>query len=140
MITQEQILRTAPLEYPKLKEILKLSKSWCDLLHAQIGINTESGEFGDAIKKTLIYGQDIDTDNMKEELGDLLWYIALAARALDTSIESLIEDNHNKLKIRYPEKFTEELAKERLDKKQTCMCCGSGEHITIDCPIDIHHC
>lgn len=88
-----------------------------DLVHAQIGISGESGEFADAVKRFLYYGRPLDALNAKEELGDLLWYIALGAKVLETSIEELMEDNINKLKLRYPEKFTEELAIERKDKQ-----------------------
>lgn len=87
------------------------------LAHAVLGISTESGELADAYKKFLIYGKSLDFENINEECGDLLWYICLALKAIGVSLEDCMEHNVEKLKIRYPEKFTEELAKERLDKK-----------------------
>lgn len=135
-ITQEKMLRTAPKEYVHMENRVNNSIAMCELIHAQIGIVTEAGEFADTIKKSVIYNQDFDADNAKEELGDLLWYIELAARALDSSIDELRVDVVNKLRIRYPEKFTEELAKERLDKKQICKCCGSYFHTVNECPED----
>ena len=39
---------------------------------------------------------------MKIELGDVLWYIAQACMALDTSFDELMEMNFQKLTKRYP--------------------------------------
>ena len=41
------------------------------LLHAAMGLCTESGEFMDMMKKHILYGKTIDEVNLKEELGDL---------------------------------------------------------------------
>jgi len=57
-----------------------------NLLHAAMGICTESGEFFDPIKKHLMYGKPLDEENMREELGDLLWYIAVGAENLGTCL------------------------------------------------------
>lgn len=88
-----------------------------DLLHAALGLCGEVGEFADAIKKHLFYGAPLDRSNAKEELGDTLWYIVLAAAALGTTIGELAQQNIDKLAKRYPEKFTEALAAARLDKQ-----------------------
>lgn len=87
-----------------------------DLCHAILGIGTESGELQDIYKKYLIYGKEIDFDNILEECGDLLWYIALALKASGYTMEEAMQSNVDKLKIRYPEKFTEKDALERKDK------------------------
>ncbi len=76
------------------------------LLHAGIGLATESGEFLDALKKSLFYGSELDRTNLKEELGDLLWYIAIAMDELGTDFEKEMNRNIEKLSARYPEKFT----------------------------------
>lgn len=80
------------------------------LLHAAIGLVTESGEFIDALKKFLFYGRPLDLVNLKEELGDILWYIAIAMSALDTTFEDEMDRVIRKLKTRYPEKFTTDAA------------------------------
>jgi NTP pyrophosphatase (non-canonical NTP hydrolase) len=74
-----------------------------DLIHYALGLCTESGEFSTALKKHLFYGKELDETNLKEELGDLLWYIARACEALDTTLEEVMESNISKLRIRYPE-------------------------------------
>lgn len=88
------------------------------LLHAGIGLATESGEFLDALKKSIFYGKDLDTINLKEELGDVLWYLAIAMDALGTDFETEMEKNIKKLNVRYGEKFTRELAENRNLKKE----------------------
>ena len=83
------------------------------LLHAGIGLATETGEFLDAIKKTVFYGKELDKVNLKEELGDVLWYIAVAMDELGTDFETEMKRNIEKLEQRYPEKFTPEKAENR---------------------------
>jgi NTP pyrophosphatase (non-canonical NTP hydrolase) len=80
------------------------------LLHAQMGMQTESAEFTDALKKHIFYGKPLDKVNLKEELGDMLWYIAIALDCLDTDFETQMKINIDKLKARYPEKFTNQAA------------------------------
>ena len=89
-----------------------------NLIHALMGICTEAGEFADPIKKYLMYGKDLDEENLKEELGDLLWYIAIACETLNTSMSEVMTDNIRKLSKRYPGQFfTEQAAKNRVDKE-----------------------
>lgn len=87
-----------------------------DLTHAGLALPEEAGEFAGAVKKYLIYGKDIDKDNMLEELGDILWYVALAATTLEVTLEEIATLNIEKLQKRYPEKYTDGLASQRLDK------------------------
>ncbi len=92
------------------------SKPHFDLLHAALGLSGEAGEFSDAVKKATIYKRPLDTKNLREEVGDVLWYCALAAYALGTTLDEVATDNIDKLRQRYPEKFTSELSEARLDK------------------------
>ena len=88
-----------------------------ETIHGIIGVAGEAGELLDALKKSMFYGHDLDLVNVKEELGDLLWYIAAIIRSEDWTFEDVMAENIAKLKIRYPEQFDSQLAKERLDKK-----------------------
>ena len=83
------------------------------LLHAGIGLATESGEFLDALKKHIFYGKDLDTVNLSEEMGDLFWYCALIADELGVDFSQVMETNIAKLKARYGEKFSEDKAQKR---------------------------
>lgn len=75
------------------------------LLHAVIGMCTETGELQDALKRKLLYGKDLDKTNMIEELGDVMWYLGLACNVLGVSLEQVMETNWNKLKTRYGDKL-----------------------------------
>lgn len=83
------------------------------LLHAGIGLSTEAGEFLDALKKHIFYGKELDRVNLKEEIGDMFWYLAIACDELGVDFEPLMETNIKKLKARYGEKFTEAAAEKR---------------------------
>jgi len=75
------------------------------ILHATIGIASEAGEVADVVKKSLFYNRKLDKEKLKEEIGDLLWYIALCITGIDSSFEEIMEQNIAKLKARYPEQF-----------------------------------
>lgn len=77
-----------------------------ELLHGAIGLATEAGELLDAVKRALYYGGKLDRTNLIEELGDLEWYMAVIRDALDVRQEEVQRINVEKLKARYPDKFT----------------------------------
>jgi NTP pyrophosphatase (non-canonical NTP hydrolase) len=87
-----------------------------DLTHAVFGLTGEVGELTDSVKKHLVYNKPLDKENLYEELGDILWFVALAATTLDVSLQDIATWNIEKLSKRYPEKYTDELASIRLDK------------------------
>lgn len=84
--------------------------------HALHGILSEAGEVADALKKHYFYGQVLDVDNVKEELGDIMYYIATLAHVHGFSLSECGSSCIDKLKRRYPNGFTEEDAKARRDK------------------------
>jgi NTP pyrophosphatase (non-canonical NTP hydrolase) len=45
-------------------------------------------------------------EKLIKELGDIAWYLAEAAYALDINLSDVLEGNINKLKARYPEGFS----------------------------------
>lgn len=87
-----------------------------NLVHAAMGLAGEAGEFTDCIKKYAIYGQSLDSRNAAEELGDVLWFVALACDTLGINMEFIADQNIAKLQKRYPEKYTDLHAAQRLDK------------------------
>ena len=74
-----------------------------ELLHSAFGCATEAGELLDVLKKVIFYGRAIDTINMLEEFGDMLWYIALGLHALGFSFDDAFQRNIAKLRARYPD-------------------------------------
>lgn len=110
---EAQAARTAAGDYDAIAARLA-PRATVDLLHAALGLTTEAGEFADAVKKHLFYGRALDRANGIEELGDLCWYIALAARALDVPLTEVLERNVAKLRARYSgASFTEAEAVQR---------------------------
>lgn len=97
-------------------EGMNLSSDQADLLHAILGISGEAGELVDGFKKHLIYGKPIDVDNLREEAGDILWYMALLFRSIGVDFEIIMEQNIAKLQKRYPDRYTDEAAIARADK------------------------
>ena len=87
-------------------------------LHSAMGMSTEANEVLDALKKAVFYGKDLDIINIYEELGDLMWYIAIMCDTWGFDLENIMEMNIKKLKARYPEKFDEERANTRDLRKE----------------------
>ncbi|MCI4437579.1 MAG: hypothetical protein JHC33_12300 [Ignisphaera sp.] len=58
-------------------------------LHAVTGIVTELGELIDAYKRNIWYGTALDTTNVTEEVGDILWYIALLSYCIKSDALTL---------------------------------------------------
>lgn len=50
-------------------------------------------------------GHELDKEHLAKELGDVAWYLAEAATALDISLEDILQANIDKLKMRYPDGF-----------------------------------
>lgn len=118
---QQNATVTDLMNYDPVIERLKDTKT-LRLLHAAMGLCTEAGEFMDMLKKHILYGKPIDEVNLKEELGDSQWYSALAADALEAKLIDILQTNIDKLKARYPNKFTEIDALNRdLDKERNIL-------------------
>lgn len=75
------------------------------LINAVMGLCGESGEAIDIVKKHLHQGHALDQEKLIKELGDIAWYLAEAAYALDVNLDDVFEKNIKKLKARYPEGF-----------------------------------
>ena len=75
------------------------------LINGVMGLCRESGEVIDIVKKHLAQGHDLDKEKIIKELGDVAWYLAEAAYALDIDLETILSLNIEKLKKRYPEGF-----------------------------------
>ncbi len=80
------------------------------LLHGAMGAVTESSELLDSLKKSFFYGKPIDVTNLKEEVGDVFFYLAIICRVLGTTFEELQELNNKKLLARFPVDFTTDKA------------------------------
>ena len=95
---QKLAMRTLNRDIPE-KEIL---------INAVMGLCSESGEAIDIVKKQLFQRHELDEKHLKEELGDIAWYLAEAAEALGMDLDEIFSANIDKLKKRFPEGFEAE--------------------------------
>jgi NTP pyrophosphatase (non-canonical NTP hydrolase) len=78
------------------------------LLTSAVGINAEGGEFMEIVKKMIFQGKPYNEDNREHliiELGDIMWYVAQACKALDITMDEVVSRNVEKLMKRYPEGY-----------------------------------
>lgn len=85
------------------------------LLNGVMGLCGESEEAIDLVKKHLFQGHNLDKQAIAKELGDIAWYLAETATALDIPLETILEANIEKLKKRYPEGFDARRSVNRKD-------------------------
>lgn len=135
-------LSNAILEFGDfLEEWIKQTESYTDLalktlnkdvfeqkdliLNASLGLSGEVGEVNDIIKKYMYHGHKLDDDTKEKiilELGDVCWYVALMAWAIDkTKFEDVLNKNIEKLEKRYHGEFsTEKSVNRKEDSDNSC--------------------
>ena len=91
-------LESQPLslaQYQKLALSTKAPTNFLleDAIHAGYGMITETAEIMDNYKKHIYYKKPLDVVNLVEELGDLLWYVALGAYSLELTLQAPKENN-----------------------------------------------
>ena len=83
------------------------------LINSVMGLCGESGEAIDIVKKWLMQGHELDKEHLIKELGDVAWYLAEAAAALDVPLETILQANLDKLRQRFPNGFNTEASVHR---------------------------
>jgi len=84
-----------------------------------VGLCGEAGELAETIKHRVFHRHqngEIDIENLTEEIGDLMWYIAAICTKTGVSLEKAMETNITKLKKRYPNGYNTEDSMARADK------------------------
>ena len=76
------------------------------LINSVMGLCGEAGEAIDIVKKWFAHGHRLDREHLIKELGDIAWYLAEAATALDVELDDVLCANIEKLKSRYPDGFS----------------------------------
>lgn len=86
------------------------------LLQGVMGMSGESGEALDIVKKIMFQGHELNEatkEHLIRELGDVLWYVATTAKALNVPLETVMQVNIDKLRARYPMAFDSERSQHR---------------------------
>ena len=117
--TKPASLKTAKVNYPNLERLIEViatlrGENGCDWdkeqTHKTLRPNMleEAYEAVDAMESG-------NSDNLKEELGDVLWYVAITATAVGATLDDVMSANVLKLLKRYPNGFEIERSVNRDD-------------------------
>lgn len=93
------------------------SQPYDHILNGVMGLNGEAGECIDIVKKWHYQGHELDTKKLKDELGDVLWYVAITAAGIGAELNDIMQHNIDKLRKRYPEGFDAERSIHREDNE-----------------------
>ncbi len=75
------------------------------LVDAAAGLAEEAGEVLGLVRKRVYQGRDAGRDRLVEELGDVLWCLAVAAHSLGIPLSEIASANEAKLRARHPHGF-----------------------------------
>ena len=106
--TSEESLSTFKLAEKLVRLGTDTETEWSQLLTASIGMQAESGEFSEIIKKIIFQGKEFNEGerfHLMRELGDVLWYWVQGCKALGYTPQQVMEENIKKLESRYPNGF-----------------------------------
>ena len=88
--------------------VLEDSANLPRLLTAVIGMQSETGEFAEIVKKCIFQGKELNEEtkfHLMRELGDIIWYWSQGVMSLGYTPSEVITENINKLEKRYPNGF-----------------------------------
>ena len=88
------------------------------LFMAALGLGGEAGEVQEIIKKHFFQGHPLDQIQLAEELGDVAWYLTVAANFAGFSLEDILRMNASKRRQRYPNGFSTERSVHRTEEAQ----------------------
>ena len=82
---------------------------------AGLGLAGESGEVAEIVKKHIGHDHPLDRDEVRKEVGDVLWYVAEMCAVTGLTMEECAAANIEKLRTRYPEGFAVQDSIDRVD-------------------------
>lgn len=80
---------------------------------AALGLAGEAGEVADLIKKEIGHRHGEDREKVRDELSDVLWYLAEIADCYGFQLSHIAQHNITKLVERYPDGFCPDRSKNR---------------------------
>ena len=89
-------------EYQKLARSTAVYPEESKVIYPALGLCGEAGEVADKIKKTIRGDSTLEkaTGSIVDELGDVLWYLAILADDLGVELEDVAKWNVDKLQRR----------------------------------------
>lgn len=91
-------------EYQDLAKTTAIYPTDYRLLYPVLGLSGETGEIAEKVKKVIRDKGGIVTDefkdDLKKELGDVLWYLSAIASDLNLTLDEIATANYEKLKSR----------------------------------------
>jgi len=116
-LEKEHLELVVALKKPGFKMLYEATPRMLELMHFSMLLSSEAGEFVDAIKKHVIYGKELDLENVLEELGDIEFALAGFRLMLGVNREDCLVANLTKLNKRYPTgAYSDEQGRKRIDK------------------------
>lgn len=80
-----------------------------------LGLAGEAGEVAELVKKGVLHRHGLNEAKIKNELGDVMWYVAALCTKLDFNLSDIMEDNIAKLRTRYPDGYSDADSINRVD-------------------------
>lgn len=71
-------------------------------MHFVLGIHSEAGELADCVKAHVVYGKPLDLVNIKEECGDMLWFLNYMADMVGNPFQNFAEFAFNRMPTMSP--------------------------------------
>lgn len=100
-----------------VRRLLKADTEQLMKLHCALGVCGEAGELADAIKREQVYKKPADVENIREELGDLFFYLHATMQMYDLTEQDVLQGNTDKLCRRYVSlAYSDQAAQDRADK------------------------
>jgi NTP pyrophosphatase (non-canonical NTP hydrolase) len=76
------------------------------LVDASVGLVEEAAEVLGLVRKRVFQDREVDEARLTEELGDVLWCLAVTAHALGLPLSRVADANQEKLRRRHPDGFS----------------------------------
>ena len=119
-VTSEPSMKSSALiaRLTELEWDSPVETNWAEILTAAIGLQAETGEFAEIVKKCIFQGKEMEISTQfhaKRELGDIIWYWMHAVNALGLTPDEVIAENIAKLEVRYPGGFDTERSENRKE-------------------------
>ena len=106
-------------EYQKgVRKTSRPSTPHGEMANCVFGLASEVGEIAEPLKHHIFHGHELTEEKRQElklELGDLLFYTAWLADVLAFRLEDIAESNARKLERRYPQGFESERSINRTE-------------------------